>query len=198
MAVLCGHCHRKHATSYDVYLCSRNARGSFRRPEPQAQVAAPVRPSRPRFDPYVYPLKAPQAMVESIRDGRYAVDVGTMSGGEQRVIFVRISRPTRGKLAGALKIQTQHSDYYKEALIKYPSGQWRLYTQRTTELDQALTMICVNPLDAAMLYAKELDACSRCGRELTDERSRYYSIGPECEKHWPDLITKINNTKGPF
>lgn len=189
--VMCGHCHRHHGTPYDVYLCSRNARGSHRR-QAQAQVTATTSQS---YDPYPYPFKLPQALVEAIRDGRYAVDIGN---DRQRVIFLRVSRPNTGRLRGCLKIQTQHSDAYKEAVIKYPSGQWRVHTNYLTEVERALTTVAVNPLDAAILYAKEKGVCARCGKELTDERSRYYHIGPECEKHWPDMITKINSEKGPF
>jgi hypothetical protein len=182
MSVTCGHCDGQHPTPYDVYLCSRNARTSQRRQRESSWGTMP------------YPFTTPEAMVKVIREGRYAVDVGKSS---QRFIFLRITRPTKGRYKDALKIQTQHSDKLKEAAVGWPSGTWTLAGYKA-DIDAALRMIVVNPVDATLLYAKELGCCARCGIELTDERSRYYGIGPECEKHWPDLINSVNESKGEF
>jgi hypothetical protein len=186
MAVRCGHCKTQHATPHDVYLCSRNARTSQRR------INSAVNP-----DPWgTYPFITPEGMVLGIREGRFAVDVG--KGEHQKVIFLRITKPTKGQYKGCFKVQTQHSEKLKLAAVHYPSGRWHILTDYKADLDLALRMIVVNPLDAAMLYAKELERCARCGVELTDERSRWNCIGPECEKHWPDFLIKVQEEKGVY
>lgn len=186
MAVRCGHCKTDHPSTYDVYLCSRNARNSYRR--------SSITPSQQWAG--TYPFVTPEAMVLAIREGRFAVDVG--KAGHQKVIFLRITKPTKGQFKDCFKVQTQHSETLKLAAVRYPSGRWNILTDYKADLDLALRMIVVNPLDAAMLYATELERCARCGVELTDERSRYYCIGPECEKHWPDFLTKVMEEKGVY
>ena len=188
--ISCGHCGTKHRTKFDVYQCSLKAYGRRSQAPTRAQA---VTPPKKQIDPLAYPFSAPEAMTTAIRDGLYAVDIGTV---QQYVIFVRISRPLRGKLAGCFKIQTQHGDRYAEAAVKYPSGSWRVFTNRKADLDKALLTICVNPLDAAVLYAKEKGRCFAHGGDLTDERSRYYGIGPECVKSWPDYVNKVHEERG--
>lgn len=192
MAVQCGHCHRPHPTPYDVYLCSRNARNSQSR---MGSAVTPT-PTTPKWD--AYPFSAPEQMVLNIRtEGRYAVDVG---GALQRIVFLRLTRPVKGQFKDCLKIQTQHSEKLKLAAVRYPSGSWVFSAdlRYKSDIDKALSIIAVNPLDAAKLYAEELGHCARCGVELTDERSRWNCIGPECEKHWPDFLAKIEDEKGVY
>lgn len=188
MAVRCGHCHTNHPTPYDVFLCSRNARTSIRRMNNSAAAAQDWGNS--------YPFVTPEAMVLNIREGRFAVDVG--KNGVQKVIFLRISKPTKGQFKNCFKVQTQHSEKLKLAVTRWPNGRWTVATQYVGDIDLALRMIVVNPLDSAMLYAQELERCARCGVELTDERSRWNCIGPECEKHWPDFLIKVEEEKGVY
>lgn len=193
--IKCGHCSTRsqnvyHGSAREVRECAfKVARSNMHLANARAAVAPTTRPNEWGF-------KTPRAMVEAMREGRYAVEVA-LPGQHKDWVFVRVSRPTRGKKAGCLVLQTQHSDYYKPLLIIYPSGSvW--FAQRGEKLDMALMMIAADPFTSAMNYGRELGCCSRCARELTDERSRHYSIGPECERHWPEIINYVNETKGVF
>lgn len=180
MAVFCGHCKRRHATPYDVYVCSL---GAHRRKMAPARVVAepPAAPS----------LMTPVTMIKSMRDGRYAVrpDANT------HFTFIRISRPKVGKKKGCLVIQTQHSDWYKDCIVFYPSGRVFVADKR---VDASLLLLVVDPITAALAYSKEMHVCCRCGRDLTDGRSQYYGVGPECEKYLPELINVVNETHGVY
>lgn len=193
--IKCGHCSTYnrpvyHSSNREVRECSfQAARSNMHLSNTRATVAPAVRPND-------WDFKTPRAMVEAMREGRYAVEV-TLPGQHKDWVFVRVSRPTRGKKAGCLVLQTQHSDYYKTLLVIFPSGSvW--FAQRGEKLDMALMMIAADPFTSAMNYGRELGCCSRCARELTDERSRHYSIGPECERHWPEIINYVNETRGVF
>ncbi len=190
MPVSCGHCQTKHPTPYDVYLCSRNARNSQRRMSDTVS-NAPV-----AWAP-VHPWSAPHEMIAAIRPGRYAVDVGVAA---QRVIFIRISHPIKGIYKDTIKVQTQHAEKLRLDYVWWPRKGWTQEHMSASkkDLDKALTIACVNPLDAALLYATELNRCARCGTELTDERSRWNGIGPECEEHWPDFLVKVEEEKGVY
>ena len=211
--IYCGHCKSYHGNIAAVRACSRrhitkaradgvrqimaNNRRNMADPtatgpgftEPPPTPTAYKRPNE-------WQLTTPREMVENMREGRYAVEI-TLPGKPTDWVFLRVSRPTRGKKAGSLVLQTQHSDYYKPYLTIYPSGSlW--FAQTGEKLDLALMMVAADPVTSAINYGRELGCCSRCGRELTDERSRWYSIGPECEKYWPEIITYVNETKGVF
>ena len=65
---------------------------------------------------------------------------------------------------------------------------------RATECQQGL--VCIDHKTAAYHYGQELKACHICGRDLTDERSRYYSIGPDCETRHESFIWYVEEQKG--
>ena len=37
-----------------------------------------------------------------------------------------------------------------------------------------------------------------CGKTLTDERSRWYGIGPDCETRYEESILESDQDRGPF
>lgn len=189
-SINCAHCRNKHTSVLQVKDCAfRHARAAA-----QSQRLANMRASVPQpiqARPNEWPFKTPEAMVRNTRDGRYAVEL------DGKWTFLRFSRPKNGKRKGCLVVQTQHSEAYKPFVTFYPSGSLFI-AQNKSILDAALMMVAADPFTSAMNYGRELGCCSRCGRELTDERSRYYSIGPECEKYWPEIINYINETKGVF
>ena len=53
---------------------------------------------------------------------------------------------------------------------------------RVSRLESGVVADAINadPMGAAMLFARELTRCHRCGRMLTDEASRRRGIGPDC------------------
>ena len=126
-----------------------------------------------------------QGILPNVPDGYFAVR--NQDGDPYR--FYRISTPKTGKLKGARKIQSQHSDYLKTIAVHWPSGAFSTY--RALPIDH-LMLIIADSERAAMNYARELGKCCRCNAALTDERSRHYGIGPECEKYWPQIIERVD------
>lgn len=156
----------------------------------QPVAASTVHVPEPPRDPWT--LRTPRAMAETIRDGRYAVQPDTLTP----LTFVRVTRPKHGKKRGYTVFQTQHSDWYKDCVLIDPTGKVRIIDNR---IDHSLLLIVADPITAAMRYGTELGVCCSCARELTDERSRWYGIGPECEKRFPEIITRTDDSpRGPY
>lgn len=128
------------------------------------------------------------SFIDGVPDGYYAVRLEETAP----ITFLRVSRPKRygqNKISGVLKIQTQHSDDLADAAIKWPSGKWSIYRQSVID---SLMLLVTDPFGAGMLYASEIGKCCRCNKALTDERSRHYGVGPDCEKVWPQIIARID------
>jgi hypothetical protein len=134
-------------------------------------------------------LKAMLPLLERITDGYYAVDLG--SGVHNDLKFFRMSRPTRGEYKGCVKFQWQLADRWELAWVLHPDGRVRTHVHTFSVADYLLAIL-VDPSGSMRRYAKEIDKCCRCNTSLTDERSRHYGIGPECEKHRPDIITTVD------
>lgn len=135
--------------------------------------------------------KIPLNMLHDLRDGYYA----SRPDDSRPYTFFRVSRPNRGNYKGTLKIQTQHGPDLKLALVIYPGD--RVYWHNMVVEDDLL-LVVVDQRGCALAYAEKLGKCMRCGTELTDDRSRWYGIGPECERHWPEIINEIDDTKGRY
>lgn len=139
----------------------------------------------------------PKRMLDLIDEGRYAI---TTDDNTQH-IFLRVSRPKSGQYRNCTKIQTQHSDAYTTQLVVAADG--RVLKRRHSrikgmELKDVLVTLLANQRQAAVEYGQKIQQCCRCGRELTDERSAYMGIGPECEQHWPWIIEMVEDTKGSY
>lgn len=136
--------------------------------------------------------------LDLVRDGYYA----TRKEEGAPITFMRLTRPTRGKLIGCTKVQTVHGSGYgastrlDEACIYYPNTKrWQFKIGKQFVIDELL-LLCADPFNAAMLYAQEIGKCCRCNAVLTDPRSRWNGIGPECEQHWPWILAMVAETKG--
>lgn len=148
-------------------------------------------------DPWAAPnrlvTKIPLDMLAGIPDGYYASRLDST----QPFTFFRVSRPKSGKYKGTMKIQTQHGPEYKLAVVI-----WNYEAQRVTVynkmIEDELLLVTVDHNGCAIAYAEKIGRCMRCNTELTDERSRWYGIGPECEKHWPHIIGLIDDRKGEY
>lgn len=136
--------------------------------------------------------KVPLMMLELVPTGYYAVRPDTVTP----YVFMRLARPTHGKWKGHVKVQTQHSEQLWDRWIWNPANpdprtnvrnlsQWQHVSPfpggQTIE-DLILLMIS-DHRRAARAYAAVIEKCHRCNIALTDERSRWYGFGPECEKH---------------
>lgn len=147
---------------------------------------APVEPAK--IDPRVAVV---EGMFSMVPDAYFAV----RPDANVPFTFVRVSTPTRGKWKGTRKVQTQHGPNLELAAARFPSGKWSIY--RDSVLD-AMLLIVTDPLGAAMTYAHEIEKCCRCNTQLTDDRSRWYGIGPDCEQVWPQVIDRVNEERGVY
>lgn len=98
------------------------------------------------------------------------------------ITFLRVSVPARGKMVGRIKVQTQHGANLDTKWILEPDGTINIFSGT---IEETMLLLITNYRESAMLYAQELGRCARCNVELTVERSRWLTVGPECEKYWP-------------
>lgn len=146
-------------------------------------------------------LGLPAEMLFGIRPGRFAVS----TDGSNRLDFVRVmhikAKPGKYvRYAGFMKIQTQHGDMLKDRAVVSPKGEVVITSNSmdATKLTAILMGIIIDQRAANIKYGREKGMCCRCGKTLTDERSRYYGIGPECEKSWPEIVDEVNENEGEF
>lgn len=129
-------------------------------------------------------------LLANVKDGYYAAEIG--DGRYNDLKFFRVSRPKTGQYAGTTKVQWQIADNWRIAILVRANGTyWKPNDAPATAEDYVLA-IMVDATGCARRYAKEIDKCCRCNTSLTDERSRHYGIGPECEKHWPHIIELVD------
>lgn len=166
---------------------SQYIRELLAKPQLKKEEPVPTATTRPPQDKRLVMLAS---LMEPIRDGYYATQLEDGA----KINFLRISRPKHrrsGKAhwAGSVKIQTQHGPRLENAAALWPEGRWWIGDNRVIEM---LMLLVVDQSGCAMRYARELGRCCRCNAELTDERSRHYGIGPECEKQRPDIIARVD------
>jgi hypothetical protein len=136
----------------------------------------------------------PLPMLEATPDGYFAVRVDD----NDAYRFLRISRkfPKHSKKIGCVQVQSQHSDDLKPVMmyrpLDSPKGSKEWLWVATPRMERYVILAMVDPLGTGLKYAQELGRCCICGKTLTDERSRHYGIGPECEKVHPERIAYID------
>jgi len=114
--------------------------------------------------------------------------------------FYFVSRPKSGQYKGAIKVQRQIGSGYTDhrwepCYIAWPSKSVSVLNRDQMEH----VMICISGQGQAMRdYAEQIGRCCRCNALLTDKRSLWYGIGPECEKSNRGLIEDIGLEKGFF
>src|SRR6478672_1718439 len=141
-------------------------------------------------------LEFVKAMLMNVDSGYYAVR--TVDGSDDDIFFMRVSRPKSGNGAGGLKLQSVHGGagagfserdkpVFKDGLIIWPSGSYTFYDRyrqahwQEVMVDSVMKLV-TDTFGAARLYSEKIKHCCRCNKALTDDRSRHYGIGPECEK----------------
>jgi hypothetical protein len=135
------------------------------------------------------------ALIDAVPDAYFAVQ---RAEGD-RVYFIRVSRPKHGKMRGALKVQSQHGPALETRWVHWPSGSVSRYHWQY-DIEDVLLLLVADWRGATMRYAEKIKKCGRCNTALTDPRSRFYGIGPECEtKHgWGWWIDEIAEKKGGY
>jgi len=136
-------------------------------------------------------------IIESLLDdGYYALRVGDTG----KINFFRISRPQKGAFKDSFKVQTQHSDLLKLALVhyRYLAQPYNAAAVRVFRygVEKELLEIVSSKTECQLLYALETHHCFQCGKRLTDERSRWYGFGPDCEKDLGYMKMIVEEQKG--
>jgi hypothetical protein len=104
-----------------------------------------------------------QIPTTTVPQGFYAVD----GAGHQPIDFYRVSRPTEGRWAGRVFVDTV-------------IGGRRNSPVRVGARQVLARIEAAGPLAAAQRYGLEIGRCGRCNRRLTDEVSRQIGLGPDC------------------
>lgn len=126
-------------------------------------------------------LKLIDGMIDMIPEGRYATAPEGEGGHIDFVRIVRIKNRTRKYPAGTLKIQTQHSEVWRTDAVRWPdSMEWSVYRSNVIPM---VLLVIADHRTCGRRYGIEKQCCQICGKQLTDDRSRHYLIGPECETH---------------
>lgn len=205
MSILCrnGTPH-SHETVAESRACwgqpSRYARYPATVPE---EVKKPV----PETDQTEATLKLVKGLLDFVPDGYYAVQPDPAD--DKHCEFYRIDRPkptAKSKWRGFTKIQRQIGSGYGTRLdfvaTVSPAGNWHFYRWQTRKLDiENLKSLVADWRGCAMLYHEKIGTCMCCNATLTDDRSRWYGIGPECEKKtsWAWVIETVDDSdKGSF
>lgn len=200
--IKCGHCRGYHAGPRGVFFCqagphAQNNRALAASAKTQPAVVQPVPPSPAKTMLGAWQLRTPRVMVErlAVHEARYA----TRPDQSVPYTFMRVWLPKSGRRKGQIIVRTQHSDSYMDALVILANGN-SLHPNAGERFDTALMIACADPITSTMNYAREKGVCGSCGKTLTDERSRYYGIGPECEKkgNGPGVIARVNEERGEY
>lgn len=137
-------------------------------------------------------------VLKMIPDGRYAV---TADDGKQTVFLKLATRKdtASGRTSQYRDLRYKSSDSWFALQKFYPSGQ---VTGRNSVhgsvVADLLTQIMMDKGGCADRYGERFQECVNCGRELTDDRSRYYRLGSECIQHRHDVVEYIDSTRGPW
>lgn len=181
----------EHAIGLDKIKCSEYIQSCIARNK--AQPAAAPEPPAPK--PVDKRLDLLKGMIDLVPDGYYAVQMGD---DETHLDFLRLKRPKSGTktYGGSLKVQTQHGPALELAAVLWGgSGKWSVYKASVVDM---LLKVVTDHHGCAERYGQKLGRCMRCNCELTDDRSRYYGIGPECEQKsgWEWAIATMDERKG--
>lgn len=154
-------------------------------------------PSQPLVTPIQPPEKVKDKLdfnvLRMIPDGRYAV---TADSGKQTVFIRLATRKTKG---GVRVVQVKSGDAWDTYQTFYPSGSViGRNTAHGSVIADLLTQIMMDKAGCADRYGERFSECVNCGRELTDDRSRYYRLGSECIQHRADIVEYVNNKAGEW
>lgn len=156
---------------------------------PALVVPAYVPPPKPPV--YEFPEHI-ATMVRNLPKGYYAWQPDTITP----LTFIRVRDQKTGARRGQRIIATQHGPNFKDQVIIYPNGKVLVLSRNTQLLENVLIGIVLDKFTAAKTYALEKGRCWNCHLELTDERSRWYGIGPICEPRVPWYVEQFDNDKG--
>jgi hypothetical protein len=164
------------------------------------------RPKVVTTDPDAVPTETVEATTKSkmvdgligmVPDGYFAVR--EQDGAP--ITFMRLSRPSsRNFPKGSIKVQSLHGPALETRWVKWPSGKISVYRWYGHDIEDYLLLLIADWRGASLLYAEKIRKCGRCNAKLTDPRSRFYGIGPECETKtgWTWWLDEIAEKKGGY
>lgn len=131
-----------------------------------------------------------------IPDGRYAV---TADDGKQTVFLKLSTRKRADKSKPYRDLRVKSADSWNELQRFYDDG--TIVGRNTVHgsvVADLLTQIMMDKGGCADRYGERFQECVNCGRELTDDRSRYYRLGSECIQNRHDVVEYVDKTRGPW
>ena len=129
--------------------------------------------------------EVPTVLLDMVPDGRFALRLDEA----HPWVFFRKSHPKTGQFEGCTKIQTQHGPNYALCYVVWPNGKISWYARQYMEELKFLLLVHKR---AGVDYGRKMKRCQICGLELTDPRSRKYTIGPDCETRHPGVIAYVD------
>ena len=150
----------------------------------------PVQPQAPK-------TKVPLDMLKSVGSGYFAV---RLDANQVHTFFVlteikEIKNVKRKLPIGTFTVETLHGDRKKWVLTIFPDGTVREYD---LSREKELLLVCVDPNGGKIEFGIQRERCGQCGKGLTDDRSRWYGIGPDCEKRHGNIISIVDEKYGPY
>ncbi|QDF17938.1 hypothetical protein SEA_GORKO_93 [Gordonia phage Gorko] len=140
-------------------------------------------------------------VLRMIPDGRYAV---TSDDGKQTVFLKLATRTVSGgdpsREADKFRdLRYKSSDDWLELQRFYASG---MVTGRNevhgSVVADLLVQVMMDKGGCADRYGERFKECVNCGRELTDDKSRYYRLGSECITRRHDVVEYVDNNFGAW
>lgn len=120
------------------------------------------RPAVPSYQKYGV---GPRPAAPKIDQGYYAI----VDPADQVLKFYQVRVPKQGKWVGY-------------TFVSQVSGENHFVVRDRQEREKILGEIAKNPLEALKRFGKEIGECGHCRKQLTDEVSREFGIGPVCRK----------------
>lgn len=135
-----------------------------------------------------------KTLISMVPDGYFAVREQEGSP----ITFLRVTRPKSGNFRGSIKISSQHGPSLEPRWVLWPSGRVSVYRWSGHDIEEDLLLLMADWKSATRLYAEKAKKCGRCNTKLTDPRSRFYLIGPDCEKVWEWWIDDVAAERGGY
>lgn len=133
-------------------------------------------------------------VLNMIPDGRYAV---TSDDGKQTVFMRLVTHKPTSRGSERRRVQQKSSDKWLTRQTYSKSGHnFGINRIHGTVIADLLTQIMMDKAGCSDRYGDRYSECVRCGRELTDDKSRYYRLGSECISYRPDLVDYVDNKYG--
>ncbi|AUE22207.1 hypothetical protein SEA_BUTTERBALL_95 [Gordonia phage Butterball] len=135
-------------------------------------------------------------VLRMIPDGRYAV---TSDDGKQTVFLKLATRTIKGSNEEFRDLRYKSSDDWLELQKFYQSG---MVTGRNevhgSVVADLLVQVMMDKGGCADRYGERFKECVNCGRELTDDKSRYYRLGSECITRRHDVVEYVDDNFGAW